>query len=416
MILAIPEAEMGEKDKQYMDLDELTSEEETEKMDKRNVAGLFLARFLRSCSMNLQRPVLPTFASSLGADSEKMGMIQSISTLVALPSSLFLGRIADKFGRKIMFTASMVLTSLSRAMYALSTNWIHFIPASIIGSISFRTYRPLSATIGAESTLKKSRALVMSLLSLGWTIPGFFLPYIAGVLAESIGERAVIWIAAGTAAIGIVTAWIIIRETYKFEQESLELKNSLRELLKPNKDLKDIYLLKSIDSISYGIWMRGVLFMFMVDAFQVTSSYLGTLSSLRNALSATMGPLAGWLSDRIGRRELLVVSEAFGILTLLAFVLLPDPNAIRIYYPILISGIIATWSSPYSALLAERIPMKSRVTEMTKIDFLSSLIGLPFPFLGGFLFRHFGWRAPFLLALPLTFLSLIAASMIKESA
>jgi len=392
----------------------LTGAEEIESVDKRNITGLFFARFLRSCSMNLQRPVLPTFASSLGADSEKMGMIQSISTLVALPSSLFLGRIADRFGRKIMFTASMVLTSLSRAIYGLSTNWVHFFPASIIGSISFRTYRPLSATIGAESTVKKSRALILSLLSLGWTIPGFFLPYIAGVLAESIGERAVIWISAGSAAIGVVTAWTIIRETYRFEPESLELRNSLKELLKPNNELKDIYLLKSIDSISYGIWMRGVLFMFMVDAFQVTPSYLGALSSLRNVLTAAMGPIAGWFSDRVGRKELLVISEIFGILTLLALVLLPDPKAIKIYYPVLVSGIIATWSSPYSALLAERTSMKNRVTEMSKIDFLSSLIGLPFPFLGGFLFRRFGWHAPFLLALPLTFLSLVAAYMIRE--
>ncbi|RLG48228.1 MAG: hypothetical protein DRN90_03810 [Thermoproteota archaeon] len=414
MILAQLGVEMSKTDKQHKDLDGFTSGEEIEAMDKRNVAGLFFARFLRSCSMNLQRPVLPTFASSLGADSEKMGMIQSISSLVALPSSLFLGRVADRVGRKIMFTASMVLTFLSRTMYALSTSWVHFIPASIIGSISFRTYRPLSTTIGAESTVKESRALVMSLLSLGWTIPGFFLPYFAGVLAESIGERAVIWISAGAAAIGIIIAWAIIRETYRFKSEPLEPISSLRELLKPNKDLKDIYLLKSIDSISYGIWMRGVLFMFMVDAFQVTSSYLGALSSLRNALSAAMGPISGWASDKIGRKELLVVSEAFGVLTLIALIMFPDPKAIRIYYPILVSGIIATWSSPYSALLAERTSMKNRVTEMSKIDFLSSLIGLPFPFLGGFLFRRFGWRAPFLLALPLTFSSLIAACMVRE--
>ncbi|HDD69175.1 MAG TPA: MFS transporter, partial [Candidatus Korarchaeota archaeon] len=209
-------------------------------IDRRNVAGLFLARFLRSCSMNLQRPVLPTFASSLGADSEKMGMIQSISTMVALPSSLFLGRIADKLGRKIMFTASMALTSLSRVIYALSGSWIHFIPASIIGSISFRTYRPLSTTIGAESTVKESRALVMSLLSLGWMIPGFFLPYLAGILAESVGERIVIWISAGISAIGIITVWTIIKETYRFS-EPPELKVSIKELLVPNRDLTDIY-------------------------------------------------------------------------------------------------------------------------------------------------------------------------------
>ena len=382
-------------------------------IDRRNVAGLFLARFLRSCSMNLQRPVLPTFASSLGADSEKMGMIQSISTMVALPSSLFLGRIADKLGRKIMFTASMALTSLSRVIYALSGSWIHFIPASIIGSISFRTYRPLSTTIGAESTVKESRALVMSLLSLGWMIPGFFLPYLAGILAESVGERAVIWISAGISAVGVITVWTIIRETFRFS-EPPELKISIKELLVPNRDLADIYLLKTIDSISYGIWMRGVLFMFMVDAFGVTSSYLGMLSSLRNVLSAIMSVLAGWFSDRVGRKKLLVISEVFGILTLLALILLPDPHAIMVYYPILVSGIIATWSSPYSALLSERTSIRDRVTEITKVDFISSLVGLPFPYVGGSLFRRFGWRAPFLLALPLTFISLLAACRIRE--
>ncbi|RLG40343.1 MAG: hypothetical protein DRO05_06540 [Thermoproteota archaeon] len=385
----------------------------SEVIDRRNVAGLFLARFLRSCSMNLQRPVLPTFASSLGADSEKMGMIQSISTMVALPSSLFLGRIADKLGRKIMFTASMALTSLSRVIYALSGSWIHFIPASIIGSISFRTYRPLSTTIGAESTVKESRALVMSLLSLGWMIPGFFLPYLAGILAESVGERAVIWISAGISAVGVITVWTIIRETFRFS-EPPELKISIKELLVPNRDLADIYLLKTIDSISYGIWMRGVLFMFMVDAFGVTSSYLGMLSSLRNVLSAIMSVLAGWFSDRVGRKKLLVISEVFGILTLLALILLPDPHAIMVYYPILVSGIIATWSSPYSALLSERTSIRDRVTEITKVDFISSLVGLPFPYVGGSLFRRFGWRAPFLLALPLTFISLLAACRIRE--
>ncbi len=392
----------------------LLAEEETERIDKRNMLGLFLARFLRSCSMNLQRPVLPTFASSLGADSEKMGMIQSISSMIAMPSSLFLGRIADKVGRKVMFVSSMVLTSISRAIYALSTSWTHFIPASILGSISFRTYSPLSATIGAESTVRESRGLAMSLLSLGWTIPGFFLPYLAGLLADSFGERAVLWISAASAAIGIIVAWGIIRETYRIRSEGLNPKFSILELLKPNKDLKDIYLLKSIDSISYGIWMRGVLFMFMVDAFNVSSSFLGAISSLRNILTAIMGPISGWASDKAGRKVLLVVSEAFGILTLIFLILFPNPDAIRIYYPILVSGIIATWSSPYSALLAERTSMRNRVTEMSKIDFLSSVIGLPFPYLGGFLFRRFGWRAPFLLALPLTFLSLLAAIMVKE--
>ncbi|NVM01734.1 MAG: MFS transporter [Candidatus Helarchaeota archaeon] len=127
------------------------------------------------------------------------------------------------------------------------------------------------------------------------------------------------------------------------------------------------------------------------------------------------GPILGSLSDKYGRRPLLLISQ-FG--TLSAFVMLAFSTS---YEMVLISRIIdGVFGGNFpiaKAVIGDVVPPKHRAPQMTNVGVAHVLASLFGPALGGFLYTRWGIIAPGLFSACLSLLTIIVTFFyLKESA
>lgn len=140
----------------------------------------------------------------------------------------------------------------------------------------------------------------------------------------------------------------------------------------------------------------------------------GLLSTVWAAAQFVGAPLLGALSDRFGRRPVLLLS-LFG-LAADYLVMVVAPNLWWLFVTRLIAGLTAAGSSAASAYIADVTEPEKRAQAFGMMGAAWGVGFIVGPAIGGFLAQHFGLRAPFLGAAGLTLLgALYGAFVLPES-
>ncbi|MHA1670013.1 MAG: MFS transporter [Promethearchaeota archaeon] len=153
---------------------------------------------------------------------------------------------------------------------------------------------------------------------------------------------------------------------------------------------------------------------FFKDIFHTSNIIIGIVFSVNAMFGFIFGPILGKLSDKYGRKPLLLISQ-FG--TLLGFVLTAFSNSLpMLFVARMIDGLFGGNFPIAKAIISDIVPPKDRAIQMSNIGIshvLASLIG---PGIGGVLFTFFGIMGPGLFAAGLTIITIILTFIIlKES-
>ena len=157
------------------------------------------------------------------------------------------------------------------------------------------------------------------------------------------------------------------------------------------------------------------LFPLFISLFSVTPLEVGYAMSLNALFGFIFGPILSHLSDKYGRKPLLLISQ-FG--TLLGFVILAmSPNIYWVYASRIVDGMFGGNFPIAKAIIGDVVEPKDRSKEMTNVGTAHNLANLVGPAIGGLLSESTGLIGPALVA---AFLSLITIFMtifyIKETA
>jgi MFS family permease len=179
---------------------------------RRNLFAVTAASFIGFSGFTLVMPFLPLYFQELGVtDVGEIAFWSGISlgvtpAVTALLSPLW-GRLADRFGRKIMLQRSLISFTVFMAATAyVSRPWHVFALRTFQGL--FAGYGALSLTMAAESAppgrMASSIGLVQTAQRLGPAIG----PAIGGLLAHMVGLRHAFLVAAAFYALGFVVLFV----------------------------------------------------------------------------------------------------------------------------------------------------------------------------------------------------------------
>ncbi len=157
------------------------------------------------------------------------------------------------------------------------------------------------------------------------------------------------------------------------------------------------------------------LFPLLITLFRVTPLEVAYAMSLNAAFGFIFGPILSHLSDKYGRKPLLLISQ---IGTLIGFVILAmSTNIYWVYASRIVDGMFGGNYPIAKAIIGDVVEPKDRSKEMTNIGTAHNLANLVGPAIGGLLAESTGLVGPGLVA---AFLSLITIFMtifyIKETA
>jgi DHA1 family tetracycline resistance protein-like MFS transporter len=151
----------------------------------------------------------------------------------------------------------------------------------------------------------------------------------------------------------------------------------------------------------------------IADEFGAGDFIVGIIISANSLTSLIFGPLWGWLSDKYGRRPILIISQAG---TFVAFILLASSNSIYMVIAArLLDGIFGGQLPVIRAIVSDITTPYTRPDKMSKVMAGVSLGALGGPLLGGIL-GQLNWRYPPIVTAVLSLISiLITVKVLKET-
>lgn len=158
----------------------------------------------------------------------------------------------------------------------------------------------------------------------------------------------------------------------------------------------------------------------LIRFFDTTAFMIGLLLATNAVFSLFSAPMWGKLSDKYGRRPMLLLAEAG---TCSAFLILAFSNSLQMFFIArIVDGIFGGNFPLTRAIITDRVPPKDRGLQMTNVGVVMTIAGLVAPGLGGFLsvFPVFGPDFPMalsgLVAAGFSFLTILTTFFfIKES-
>ncbi|MFX1321170.1 MAG: MFS transporter [Promethearchaeota archaeon] len=143
----------------------------------------------------------------------------------------------------------------------------------------------------------------------------------------------------------------------------------------------------------------------LIITYNTTPVIIGLLLATNAIFSLFSAPMWGRLSDKFGRKPMLLIAEAG---TCSAFLILAFSNSLTLLFVArIVDGIFGGNYPITKAIITDNVPPKDRGMQMTNIGVAHTLAGLVAPGLAGFLSVFFIFGPNYPIALP----SLIAAGL-----
>jgi DHA1 family tetracycline resistance protein-like MFS transporter len=172
--------------------------------------------------------------------------------------------------------------------------------------------------------------------------------------------------------------------------------------------LLPIFLIVVVDVLGLTIMLP--LLPFYAEHFGASPSVVGLLVSTYALCQLVAGPLLGQLSDRVGRKPVLMASQ---IGTFVGFLVLTwAPNLFVVFVARVIDGLTAGNLSIAQAYIADVTAPKERARAFAVIGIAFGIGFLIGPGASGYLTKHYGYHVPILCAAGLSFLSILGTTFL----
>ena len=370
---------------------------------KKNVIWLGLVSLFRDMSSEMSFPILPIFLYSvLGAPAIVIGLIDGLAESTAAILKTFSGYISDKMGkRKGLVLFGYSISSLTQPIYALSGVWQHVLGGRILDRVG-KGIRdaPRDALIAAagEKKVRGKYFGIQRALDTTGAVIGNLLAFVI-LFYFAMQFRILFWFAAIP---GIIAVAIIIFKVkdVKIPKTKRVVKLSFKGFSSEFKKLIAIVTIFGIAHFSYSFFILRAqnlgIILIMIPIVYLTF----------NIFYASFAYQAGAISDRIGRKKMLILGYLlFGAVSL-GFAYARSDMWVWFLFP-LYGIFMATTTGVTRAYVADLAPANRRGTALGLYHTASGLAMLPAGIIAGTLWDVISPQTPFLFSSAVAFFAVI---------
>ena len=157
---------------------------------------LYIAAFVGFAGFSFMFPVIPLYATELGATVAEVGVIVATISYVAAFLLIPFGMLSDRFGRHKLLVGGLAIFTLAPLLYPLANNPEQLIWFRAIHGLAAAAFLPTAIALVIDLTPEAKRGE-----AIGWYTASLQLglmagPITGGFLAEEFGFNAAIMVAA----------------------------------------------------------------------------------------------------------------------------------------------------------------------------------------------------------------------------
>lgn len=346
----------------------------------------------------------PFVVLSLGVSLPVLGILQSVGGRPSgLASSLvqpFSGHLADLVGRKLMIgTGSAV--AVSSMLSFLAAALTHSLPSLAVGyflfGLSLLSSPATQATIAESVLLDQEKVNVaFSVVFFLTALPGAFIPFATGFLADSFGYYVIFGVAALLESANLIVLITQLKETGQTRSQGTRSSSwgtfSFQELVRLPPGFLFIFLPFAMDAFSFGIG-GALIYGMWVKQFGFSSGDIGLIvGALSVSIVVCQYPAARFLL-KVGPKKSLAFSEFLTVVVMLGWAI-GASVPFFIMLAVVFGASVATWVPALQSFLMSSAPPEQRGSIGGKLAAFRGLIAVPAPIIGGFLFNAYGYVLP----------------------
>ena len=335
-----------------------------------------------------------------------------VAGLVSLPGGILSDYLA-RYRGQIMSMCFVLFGAGWLIVGAAQIYGVLFIGLAVVASASTVWHLPSLAELG--SRFKENRGTVFAIHGAGGSIGDITGPVVTGLLLAFLSWREIITVYVSLPLILAIWAFLLFRgdlRKHKQEEQTKEHKTEKPNLKEQLLLSRDILKTTHIWRVNIVAGLRGMCFTVLITFLPIymydigfSSKSIGFHFGLLWALGLFISPYFGHLSDKFGRKIVLVPALLYSSVLITALALWGKGQ----FFTILIVLLGFSIRSDYSLINATIIDIVKNRVETTMLGILSLtryLMGAIAPLIAGILYQYVGMQATFLFV---SFLFLLAA-------
>ncbi|HXG04444.1 MAG TPA: MFS transporter [Candidatus Binatia bacterium] len=360
-------------------------------------------------------PLIPTFVADLGLGYAAAGTIQTAYfwtyTVVQVP----VGVVADRWGARRVMAACMGVLALGAVAFALSGSFAAAVGARMLVGLGAAAVWVPAMRLVSEWFPAGERARATGLVSAGGAVGGTLGLLVVPWVAAVVGWRWAYGLTALPALLTLVLVAALVRPG-PAAAVTPSMGASLGRVLRTGR----LWPFNLMVFFSYGAYFSFLTFLpaFLVAGLGASGPQAGLITGLITAGTIVSWPLAGWVSDRRGRRKpLTLASQAAGALASVAFALLvPRLDLLGAGLTALAAGLLVGGMILPFVMVVELFPPHLAATAAGVANTACFVGGMILPIVLGWIADVTGgFTASFLLAAALQAVAFICGLLLTET-
>jgi FSR family fosmidomycin resistance protein-like MFS transporter len=264
------------------------------------------AHFSHHVTNSLLNPLLPLIRDTFALSYAESGFAVSAYSIAAGLANAPWGVLADRVGSRVVIVGGLFLMAAASLTLATAGAYWQLLALLVLLGIVSGSYHGPAAALIARTFSPRMRGTAMGIHITGGHLSFFAAPAVAGLLATATGtwRTPYIWFAAAPVAFGALL-WLVAPHVHERTASGGDRFAAFREIGRVFRDVGPVVSL----SIAFQFGIAAVLAFFalyFVDVRGLSPGLAAVLFGVPQLVGVVGAPLGGWLSDRLGRRRVML--------------------------------------------------------------------------------------------------------------
>jgi MFS transporter, DHA1 family, multidrug resistance protein len=180
---------------------------------RRLLPVLIIISMIGPLALNILQPSLPGLAIYMNAAREEVQLTLSLFLGAQAVSQLFVGGLADRFGRRPVLLVSLGLYVAASIAATFATSILLLVLARVLQATGSTAGLTISRTVVRDLAPRETAASTIGYVTMGMVIAPLMAPALGGFLDDTFGWRAIFMVCAGLGIIGAAATWLRLPET-----------------------------------------------------------------------------------------------------------------------------------------------------------------------------------------------------------
>jgi len=302
---------------------------------KATLATMLAVQSLMSLSFTFLTPIMPLYLPELGVETDFhlylwAGVLGSTASFVAAFTSPLWGRMADRYGRKLMVLRSAFAISVCTVLMGVVVDVWQLLGARMLMGV-FAGFSAASVVLIASQVPQRKLASSLGLMSTAQLAGSLMGPVMGGVLADVTGSyRIPFFVAASLSMTAFVLAWWLVPESFSAPKPNAVERSILASmrLMLSNQAMAALVLVLLLTQFAVQS-VQPVVTLYVQDMVGDRAD-LATLAGVAMSVTGLAGifavPLLSRAADGLGEKRVVMIALA-------GAALMTAPQALTHSYP-----------------------------------------------------------------------------------